>query len=806
MERGSERAGTCGSWQGTLGTMSTPRTFIFLVVALAGACRCDHQPRPRAVLPEEDQQGDPELPGVARVDLELMDRLRAALATKGPDYVPRTEHLHEDGSPRYVNRLILETSPYLLQHAHNPVNWFPWSEEAFERARAEGKPVFLSVGYSTCHWCHVMERESFENEEVARAINENFVPIKVDREERPDIDDVYMGAVYALTGRGGWPMTVVMTPDGDPFFAGTYFPPRDGVRGARRGLLSILEELARRYREEPGEVVAQAQQLSRRLQAASAPRPPAGVPGPEAIVAAARALAQSFEPRFGGFGWAPKFPQPSRLALLLRYFRRTGDRSALEMVTHTLDAMASGGIYDQVGGGFHRYATDPRWLVPHFEKMLYDNAQLADVYLEAMQATGEERFGRVARETLDYIAREMTGPHGGFYSATDADSRRPDGELEEGWYFTWTRRELIEALGDVLAADVIAYYGVTDAGNFEGRNILYTPRPLQEVAREREIDADEFRTRIDEARRRLREARARRPSPLRDDKVVTAWNGLMISAFARGAAVLDDPRYVRRAAAAADFILTSVRGEDGRLMRSYLGEPRHRAFLPDYAFLIAGLLDLYEVSGEARWLREALALQRAQDELFLDEGGGAYWMSARDAERLLTRDQPSDDGALPSGNAVSIDNLLRLAELTAEDALRQRAERCLKALGTDLPRRGSGMTAALAALDRYLDQSREIVIAYRSTSDARELWRVVEERFFPNRVLALVADAEVDELAATFALLRGKHVQGDEGATAYVCERGRCEAPTSDPTVLATQLAQVRPLVEPVPPPLRETR
>ncbi len=809
MARGSDLAdfgATSSVSCDTLASMG-PRSIMLLVFVAACRCGSEGAEEPVMTSPELPSDpalgGDPALPGVRRVDAALTERLRAAVAAKGPDYVPRTEHLRDDGSPRYVNRLVLERSPYLLQHAHNPVNWFPWGEEAFERARAEGKPVLLSVGYSTCHWCHVMEHESFEDEEVARTINAHFIPIKVDREERPDIDAVYMSAVYALTGRGGWPMTVVMTPDGDPFFAGTYFPPRDGVRGARRGLLSILAELVERYREQPAEVVAQAQALSQRLQAASAPRPPADLPGPETIVATVRSLARGFDARFGGFGGAPKFPQPSRLALLLRYHRRTGDASALAMVLRTLDAMARGGIHDHVGGGFHRYATDARWLIPHFEKMLYDNAQLARLYLEAMQASGAERFGQVARETLDYVAREMTGPHGGFYSATDADSRTPSGELEEGYYFTWTPAELTEALGPELATEVIATCGVTESGNFEGRNILHLPRPLEDIARFRGVDVAELRRNLDEARRRLREARARRPPPLRDEKVLTAWNGLMIGAFARGAAVLDEPAYAERAEAAARFVLSTLRDEEGRLMRSYLGEPRQRAFLADYAFLIAGLLDLHEATGQARWLQEALRLQREQEELFSGEGAGAYWSTARDAERLLTREQPSDDGALPSGNAVSIDNLLRLAELTADGAWRRRAEECLRAFGAELRRRGPGMTAMLAALDRYHDQSRAIVLAHRDRVAARRLQRVVEERFLPNRVLAIVSDESVDRLAASFGLLAGKHVQGEGAATAYVCERGRCEAPTSEPATLRAQLAPVRPLVEPPPPPLR---
>ncbi len=447
-----------------------------LLVAACGnrGCGTGEQPAQGAVALAEP---DPALPGLGKGDPALTKKLHAALLKKGPGYEPRTRHKNADGSPKYTNRLILETSPYLLQHAHNPVNWYPWGDEAFARARREGKPVLLSVGYSTCHWCHVMERESFENEEIARFINEHFVPIKVDREERPDVDDVYMSAVQMLTGGGGWPMTLALTPDREPFFGGTYFPARDGDRGSRKGFFTILRELADEYQKSRADVVARAAKLSRRVRAAAEPEPAGGVPGPEVIASAVRQLSRAYDPVWGGFGRAPKFPRPVTLELLLRYHRRSGDADALKMVIHTLDRMAAGGLYDHVGGGFHRYSTDERWLVPHFEKMLYDNAQLVAVYLDAYQVSGRDDFARVARQTLDYVAREMTAPSGGFYSATDADSRTPAGHEEEGWFFTWTPAELEAALGADLARVARVDFGVTDAGNFEGRSILQRDKP-----------------------------------------------------------------------------------------------------------------------------------------------------------------------------------------------------------------------------------------------------------------------------------------------------------------------------------------
>ncbi|MBO6939363.1 MAG: thioredoxin domain-containing protein [Deltaproteobacteria bacterium] len=730
----------------------------------------------------ESAHPDPAVPGVD-ADEALVARLTEALEAKGEDYEPRTEHLEADGSPTYTNRLILEGSPYLLQHAHNPVNWFAWGDEAFERAKALDRPVFLSVGYSTCHWCHVMERESFEDEEIARFINEHFVPIKVDREERPDVDSLYMTAVQLLTRRGGWPMTVVMTPEGEPFFGGTYFPARDGDRGAHRGFLSILRQLSTAYAENRDEVLEDAARVSQRMQEVSRPRPPADVPGEALIAQTSRQLMRGFDPRHGGWGRAPKFPQPSRLGLLLRFARRSGDADAREQVTKTLHAMADGGLRDHVGGGFHRYSTDAHWLVPHFEKMLYDNAQLVVAYLEGWQLTGEARFREVALETLRYLLREMQAPAGGFYSATDADSPTPSGEREEGWFFTWTPDELAAVLPAEDAEWLGEVHGVTPRGNFEGRSILFLPNgPTDDPAR------------LEAAHQKLYAARADRPPPLRDDKVVTSWNGLTISAFARGALATGDDSLAAVGIRAADHALRVAVDADGRLVRRVLGgDARQRAFLEDYAFLIRGLLDLHEATGETRWLTEARRLQAEQDRLFGDEAGG-YWRSPSDGEALLLRDKPGDDGAIPSGNAIAADNLLRLAALGEDAELQQRAERLFAAFGADLTERALGATRMLQSLDRLHDTAREVVIVHEGDrSKAEPLLAVLRRTFLPNRVLLVVSESEATALAASVPLLEGKRVMG-EGATAYVCERGRCERPTNDPAVFAEQLAQVRPL------------
>jgi len=771
------------------------------VLALAAATQpglgCDRSRNAESELaakPAGRAESDPRLPGVTSVDQALQQRLDQALAEKGPSYIPRTHHLNDDGSPRFTNRLIEESSPYLLQHAHNPVNWYGWSDEAFERAKRENKPIFLSVGYSTCHWCHVMERESFEDEEIAAFLNRHFIAIKVDREERPDVDSVYMTAVNILTGRGGWPMTVIMTPDKEPFFGGTYFPPRKGVRGSRAGLTDILAEMLQLYTNEPQQVVARAQELSQRVEQAAAMQPGPGVPSDKVIVIAAQQLGTMFDRVDGGFSGAPKFPQPSRLSLLLRYARRTRDAGATAMVTTTLDKMAAGGIYDQVGGGFHRYSTDARWLVPHFEKMLYDNAQLAVVYLEAWQHTGDSAYQRIAREILDYVAREMTSPEGGFYSATDADSPTPSGHDEEGWFFTWTPRELELLLGADDSAVVSAAYGVTKRGNFEGRNILHRVKTDREVATELRISPKRVAEVLAGARVILYDARGSRPPPIRDEKVIAAWNGMMITAFAQAGWMLDDPRYLAIADRAARFVLEHMRADDGALVRTYReGKKGSTSFLDDYAFMLGACLDLYEATGDVAWLKRALELQSDQDARYLDAQSGGYYLSPSEGETLLVREKPAYDRAVPSGNSVAAVNLLRLHDLTGDAKWRQTVERLFASLALRVTRSPNGFPLLLTALDHYYDTPLEVaVIAPLSRQEADLLAERLRETFVPNKAFAVLTDTEAAEQQAQVPWLEGKRSMRDK-STAYVCERGRCELPTPSPAVFQKQIDRRKP-------------
>jgi uncharacterized protein YyaL (SSP411 family) len=737
------------------------------------------------------------LPGAEPFDAALASRLAAATAGKGPGYVPRTRHKRADSTPRYTNRLVLESSPYLLQHAHNPVSWYPWGEEAFAVARRLGRPVLLSVGYSTCHWCHVMEEESFEDEEIAAYLNAHYVAIKVDREERPDVDAIYMSAVEAVAGSGGWPMTVWLTPEREPFFGGTYFPPRDGVRGAPMGFLTLLVRIRQAYDEQPDDVAEAAEQLASYVRRDLLVAPGEGFPGAAALHGAVAVLAERFDEVHGGLAGAPKFPGSLPVRFLLRYHRRTGDARALHMAELTLLRMAAGGMYDHVGGGFHRYATDAAWLVPHFEKMLYDNALLVMAYLEAYQVTGNEDFARVAREILAYVAREMTAPEGGFYSATDADSETPAGHREEGWFFTWTPAEIDGAVGPDLGEIVRATYGVTDAGNFEGRTILSTPRPLAQVAAERGLAQDELGRQMERAKRDLLRARAARPAPLLDDKILAAWNGLMISAHARAALVLGEDVYAARAGRAAAFVLERMR-VDGRLRRSYRGGAAPLpAYLDDYAFLIAGLLDLYEATGALVWLDEAIALERATRAHYADEKDGGYFATSHDHEALLAREKPDQDGALPSGNAVMTLNLLRLHELTQVGAYQERADRLLAWASDKLEAAPTGAAELLLALDYRLDLPREVVIVTPGArATAAPLLAVLARSFLPNRVVVVAVEGEhAAAVAHRVPLLEDKRARGGK-PTAYVCERGACELPTSDPQVLAKQLRKTRPLLD----------
>ncbi len=739
------------------------------------------------------------LPGAPPLDPKLVDKFKSAWKARNPDYKPRTRHLNPDGSPQYTNRLFLESSPYLLQHAHNPVKWYPWGDEAFETARKLGRSVLLSVGYSTCHWCHVMEEESFENEEIAQYLNENYIAIKVDREERPDIDAIYMKAVQTMTGGGGWPMTVWLTPDRKPFYGGTYFPARDGDRGVRIGFLTLLKKLQAVYQEEPDRVMQSATQLAQIIKANLSPSSGASsLPDAHVLQAVADTYRQRFDSTYGGIHGAPKFPSSLPIRPLLRHYRRTDDKRSLAMATLTLEKMAAGGMYDHVGGGFHRYSTDAQWLVPHFEKMLYDNALLTIAYLEGYQVTKREDFAQVAREILRYVERDMTAPAGAFYSATDADSLTPDGQRAEGWFFTWTPAEIETVLGTEWARIVAAYYAVTQEGNFEGRTILHTPKLLDTVAADLNLPPEKVHTVIQEAKELLYHARAKRPPPLRDEKIMTAWNGLMISAYAQATLVLGDPRYADRAARAADFVLTKM-CKDGRLLRSYTGgQARIEGYLDDYAFLIAGLLDLYEATGNPRWLREAVALDKVLEDHYEDKQAGGFFLTSNDHEALIAREKPSYDGAEPSGNSVQALNLLRLHEFTTKDRCRVRAEKALQALNEILQRAPAAVSELLLAVDYHLDTPKEIVIVTpKSRADAAPFLAQLGTTFLPNRILTVVTEGE--DLAAhaqLVPLVASKVAQGGK-ATAYVCEKKVCALPTTDPAIFAKQITQVHPLHEP---------
>ena len=679
-----------------------------------------------------------------------------------------------------ANRLANETSPYLLQHKDNPVDWYPWGEEALRRAREEDKPILLSVGYSACHWCHVMERESFEDEATARIMNEHFVNIKVDREERPDIDSIYMSAVQALTRHGGWPMTVFLTPDGAPFYGGTYFPPVPG-----RGLPSfqqVLLSLADAYENRRDEVSRSADSVREYLQSTTGAALPKTDVETRLLDNAAESLMSELDRRFGGFGGAPKFPQAMNLEVLLRHHHRTGDLAALSGVEDTLRAMANGGIYDQLGGGFARYSVDAYWLVPHFEKMLYDNALLSRLYLEAYQATGEPFYRRIAEETLDYVVRDMTSPDGGFYSAEDADS-----EGEEGKFYVWTPGEIRAVLDEEEARLAERYWDVTQRGNFEGKNILYVPRPPEAVAAEFGVPPEELWERIEGIRSKLLAAREERIRPGRDEKILAAWNGLMLRSFALAARVLDREDYREVARRNAAFLLEKLR-TDGRLRRSYKdGQAKFNGYLEDYAMVADGLVALYEATFETRWLAEAGQLADAILELFWDEASSAFYDTPADHEELVTRPRDVYDSAAPSGTSVATDVLLRLSLLLDRDDYRERAEAVLDSLSGGVERLPGAFGRLLAALDFHLSAPREVVIVGDPASpDTQALIDAVYARYLPNKVVAGRAP-EDEEAADLVPLLAGRPTR--EGrATAYVCEGYACQSPTTDPEELAGQL------------------
>jgi len=680
------------------------------------------------------------------------------------------------------NRLAGEKSPYLLQHAGNPVDWYPWGEEAFEKARREDRPIFLSIGYATCHWCHVMERESFEDPEVAALLNEHFVAIKVDREERPDIDQVYMTVCQMLTGSGGWPLTIVMTPDRRPFFAGTYFPKHG--RFNRPGMMELLPRIATMWRTRRDELVSSAAEITAGLQRISTAGGSSASVDAGTLDQAWRQLAGRFDPEHGGFGTRPKFPTPHTLSFLLRQHRRTGDTRARDMALQTLRALGRGGIRDHLGGGFHRYSTDERWLVPHFEKMLYDQAGLALAYLDAYRATGDPFFARVAREVFDYVLGEMTDPAGGFHSAQDADS-----EGEEGRFYVWTTGEVETLLGP-RAASWIETYNLRPGGNFRdeatgrptGRNIPH----LSPGARLSPMDERD--------RLLLYEARKRRTPPLRDDKILTAWNGYMIAALARGGRTLGEPRYTEAAMRAADFVLSRLSTKGGeRLLRRFRdGEAAGAAFLDDYAFLVHGLLELYESRFELRHLEKALALNRSAMELFRDEEGGGFLLTGRANEELIAPVREIQDGALPSGNSVMFSNLIRIARLTGETAPGKEAEALLRAFSGEIRRAPEAHAQLLLGLDFLFGPAQEIVITGRPGAEDTKALIDAVRRNEPFRSVILFRPAGGEEARRLAELAPYTKAQRPVGgrAAAYVCEDHRCRAPVTDPDALRALLGR----------------
>jgi uncharacterized protein YyaL (SSP411 family) len=671
-----------------------------------------------------------------------------------------------------TNRLAGETSPYLLQHQRNPVNWHPWGEEALAKSRAEDKPIFLSIGYSACHWCHVMERESFENEETARLLNEHFVCIKVDREERPDIDAIYMDAVQMMTGQGGWPMSMFLLPDLRPFYGGTYFPPGD--KYGRPGFRSLLMNLAGVYKTRRAELEENAGKIAGALTQSSETAPAEGELGRDLISRAAEELKGRFDPEWGGFGGAPKFPPSVSLMVLLREWRRSGDAELLHMAEFTLQRMALGGMYDHLGGGFHRYSVDAQWLVPHFEKMLYDNALLPRIYLEAHQATGNAFYKSVAVDTLDYVLREMTSPEGGFYSAQDADS-----EGEEGKFFVWTPGE-VEAIIGEDAGLFCRFYGATEAGNFEGKNILHIPVGPTRFCEQEGIGEEEIYEILERSRRKLFAERGKRVKPGLDDKILTSWNGLMIGTMAQAARATGKEAYLEAARRAAAFALEKMRGPRGLLRTHRAGESRLNAYLDDYAFLTAGLVDLYEASFEVRWLEEAASLAREMIDRYWDETEGGFFFTSNDHETLIVRKKISQDSAIPSGNSVAAAALLRLGKLTGDTGFGEKGAAVLRAFGKYLAGAPAAFQMMLVALDFHLDRPLEVAICGApGAEDTKAMIRAVNEGFLPNKVAAFLP-ADTGDLEKTVPLLAGKKALEGK-ATAYLCENFTCREPLTDP-------------------------
>ena len=672
---------------------------------------------------------------------------------------------------KFTNKLINETSPYLLQHAHNPVDWYPWGDEAFEKAKAEDKPVLVSIGYSACHWCHVMEHESFEDEKIAAIMNEHFINIKVDMEERPDVDQIYMNFVQLTTGRGGWPMNVFLTPDKRPFFGGTYFPPAS--RYNMPSWPQILASIADAYQNRRDELETSATEIVGELRRLTIAEMAQETLSTAMLDSAFSSYTRTFDAVNGGFGGAPKFPPAMSLEFLLRYHHRTGNDMALQMARYTCEKMARGGIYDQIGGGFHRYAVDSIWLVPHFEKMLYDNAQLVRVYLHLYQVTGADTFRQTAEETLEYVLRELTHEKGGFYSTQDADS-----EGVEGKFFVWTPAEITEVLGKDDAIVFNAYYDVTEHGNFEERNILNVKRDLAAVAAEIKRSEEHILEIVERGKRKLFEAREKRVKPHRDEKILTAWNGLMLAAFADAAAVLDSERYLQAARRNADFVLAELQA-NGKLLRTWKdGKAKLNGYIEDYANLADGLLRLFEVSGEIRYFREARRLADHMITEFWDDENGGFYFTSNDHEELIVRNKDYFDNATPSGNSVGADVLLRLGRISGDDRYERFAVSILKLAAAKIRQYPQGFGRALSALEFYLSGKKEIVIIGDRYD---ELAKNVLKRYLPNAVTVISGAGQgADEIP-----LLSDREPLDGKPTAYVCENYICARPVTSVSDLA---------------------
>ena len=681
----------------------------------------------------------------------------------------------------FTNHLINESSPYLLQHAHNPVDWYPWGEEAFAISREQNKPVLLSIGYSACHWCHVMAHESFEDEEIARLMNDNFVNIKVDREERPDLDQIYMNAVQMMTHHGGWPMTVFLTPDAIPFYGGTYFPPQDryNMPGFPRVLISVAEA----YKDRRSDIAQTSDQLLNELRRLSETSGSEQSIEKELLDAAFVGITRGYDPVNGGFGGAPKFPPAMTLEFLLRTFVRTGNADALEMVRTTTTKMAYGGMYDQLGGGFHRYSTDAKWLVPHFEKMLYDNALLSRVYLHYYQVSQDELARETTKGILDYVIREMTNDEGGFYSTQDADS-----EGHEGKFFVWDIAEIKSVLGEKEANFFCAAYDITDSGNFEGENIPNIKHSLKVVAEKAGVTLDELNASLSQSKRKLFEVREQRIKPDRDEKVITAWNGLMLASFAEAGVVLDRPDYLDIARKNARFILSKLQ-RDGFLLRTYKdGVAKFNAYLEDYAFLIEGLTTLFETSGEIEWLNAALSLTDRMVEEFWDEDNAGFFFTGTSHEKLIVRSKDYFDNATPSGNSVAASVLLRLGILTDSEHFRNLAVSVFREVADSIRKYPSGFGYALSGLDFLLSTPKEVAIIAAEQSSLKTFVRAAWERYLPNQVVASALSGDSAAIGSVVLLQNRNLVQGKTAA--YVCQNYTCKEPVTEIAAFAEQLSE----------------